>query len=132
MKPARRSVLALAALLGASCIAAACNRGGPFEANDGPFEANGAPSRSFSIAVGEEIIIQIGGIGPSYSIPPAITGSAIAFLDVTNPPGVATPGGALQLFHFKGVASGQAIVLFHNPAGSATILPDVIDTVVVR
>jgi hypothetical protein len=125
MKPARGSVLALAALLGASCIAAACNRGGPFE-------ANGAPSRSFSIAVGEEIIIQIGGIGPSYSSPPAITGSAIAFLEVTNPPGVATPGGALQLFHFKGVASGQAIVLFHNPAGSATILPDVIDTVVVR
>lgn len=104
-------------------------------ARSGPFEASGSPSRSFSIAVGEEMIIRIGGVGPSYASPPTITGSAIAFLEETNPPGVATPGGALQLFHFKGVASGQAIVLFHNPAnpaGSGNVLADVIDTVVVR
>ena len=73
--------------------------------------------------------ISIGGVGPSYDNPPAITGSAIEFLDMTNPPTtVVTPAGAVQLYHFKGVASGQAIVLFHNPAG----LPEVIDTVVVR
>ena len=81
------------------------------------------------------MIIQIGGVGPGYSSPPTITGSAIAFLEETYPPGAATPGGVLQLFHFKGVASGQAIVLFHNPAnpaGSGNVLADVIDTVVVR
>jgi hypothetical protein len=97
-------------------------------ARTGPFEASGSPSRSLSVAVGEEMIIQIGGVGPGYSSPPTITGSAIVFLEETYPPGAATPGGVLQLFHFK----GQAIVLFHNPAGSANIFPDVIDTVVVR
>jgi hypothetical protein len=43
--------------------------------------------------------------------------------------GHSTPGGVLQLFPFKGAASGQSIVLFHNPASG---LVDVIDTVVVR
>ena len=122
MKPARRSVLALAALLGASCIAAACNRGGPFE-------AYGAPSRSFSIAVDDEMIIQIRGIEGTYPSPPPITGSALVFLEETYPPGTPPPGGVLQLFHFKGVASGLSIVSFHNAAAG---LGDVIDTVVVR
>ena len=94
-----------------------------------PFEVSGAPSRSISITVGEEMTISIGGVGPSYDNPPAITGSALVFLNMTNPPTtVITPAGAVQLYHFKGVASGQAIILFQNPAG----LPEVIDTVIVR
>lgn len=91
-----------------------------------PFEVAGAPSRSFSVPVGEEVTISIGGVGPSYASPPTITGSAIEFLNMTNPPTtVVNPGGAVQLYHFKGIASGQAIILFQGP-------DDVIDTVVVR
>lgn len=98
----------------------------------GPTEVRGSPSRSFTIAVSEDVIIQIGGVGPSYLSPPTITGSAIAFLEETSPSGPVNPGGSVQLYHFKGVARGQAIVLFHNPAGSTSVLPDVVDTVVVR
>lgn len=91
-----------------------------------PFEVRGAPSRSFSIKVGEELTISIGGVGPNYADPPAITGSSLEYLNMTNPPGtVPNPGGAVQLYHFKGVANGQAIVLFQGPN-------DVVDTVLVR
>ena len=93
-----------------------------------PFEVAGAPSRSFSVAVGENITISIGGVGPSYASPPTITGSAIQFLDMTNPPTtVVTPGGAVQLYHFKGVTSGQAIITFENQ-----VFPIIVDTVTVR
>src|ERR1017187_9836126 len=111
--------LRLALALLAACAIEACH--GP-----SPFEVSGAPSRSFSINVGEQITISIGGVGPSYADPPAITGSALAYLNMTNPPTtVVNPGGAVQLYHFKGVANGQAIILFQGPNV-------VVDTVLVR
>ena len=93
-----------------------------------PFEVPGAPSRSFSIAVGETMTIDIGGIGPPYANPPTITGLAIEFVDMTHPSTtVSNPGGVLQLYHFKGIASGQAIITFQNQ-----ISPSIVDTVNVR
>ena len=97
-----------------------------------PLDVFVANTQTFSIAVGQEATIQLGTVGPGeYVNPPTLTGSAIQFLGVTTPPGVAVPSGVQQIFHFKGVASGQAIILFHNTA-TDWHHPDVIDTVNVR
>jgi hypothetical protein len=97
-----------------------------------PLEVSGAPSGSFSVAVGQEITIQMGTVGSGeYVSPPTVRGSAIEFLGVTSP-NVIVPSGVQQIFHFKGVASGQAIVLFHNTNPPGIVHPDASDTVVVR
>ena len=97
-----------------------------------PLDVFVANTQTFSIAVGQEATIQLGTVGPGeYVDPPTLTGSAIQFLGVTTPPGVAVPSGVRQIFHFKGVASGQAVILFHNTATDGRH-PDVVDTVNVR
>jgi hypothetical protein len=98
-----------------------------------PLEAYGEPPRTFSIAVGQTIDIQMGTVGPGeYMSPPTLIGSAVAFLGETSPPGVNPPSGLQQLFHFKGVASGQTIIVFHNTNPPGNVHRDVSDTVVVR
>ena len=95
----------------------------------GPLEVYGTPPGTFSIAVGQEIAIQMGTVGPGeYVSPPTLSGSTIEFLEVTL--GAPVPAGPRQIFHFKGIASGQTIILFHNT--SPDLHPDVSDTVVVR
>ena len=97
-----------------------------------PFDVFVVNTQTFSIAVGQEATIQLGTVGPGEFVdPPILTGSAIQFLGVTAPPGVPVPSGVRQIFHFKGVASGQAIILFHNTATDGQH-PDVVDTVNVR
>jgi hypothetical protein len=97
----------------------------------GPFEVYGQPSGAFSVAVGQQIDIKIGTVGPGeYVSPPTLNGSAIAFLSVTA--GAAMPAGTQQIFHFKGVARGQTVVVFQNTNPPGIPHPDVIDTVVVR
>jgi hypothetical protein len=95
----------------------------------GPFEAYGAPSGTFSIAVGQELDIQLRTVGPGeYVSPPTLDGATVAFLRVTA--GTTVPSGVQQVFHFEGVSSGPTILVFHNtnpPGGFAH--PDVIDTV---
>ncbi len=59
-------------------------------------------------------------------------GSAIEFLSESSPVGVVVPSGVQQVFHFKGVAGGQTIIVFHNTNPAGMIHPDVIDTVAVR
>ena len=96
-----------------------------------PLDIFVANTQTFSIAVGQEATIQLGTVGPGEFVdPPTLTGSAIQFLGVTAPR-LAVPSGAQQIFHFKGVASGQAVILFHNTA-TDWHHPDVIDTVNVR
>jgi hypothetical protein len=74
----------------------------------------------------------MGTAGPGeYVSPPTLSGPAIEFPEVTSP-AVAPPGGVQQDFHFKGVRSGQTIILFHNTSPDFFVHPDVIDTVVVR
>jgi hypothetical protein len=87
----------------------------------GPLEANGDPSRSFSIAAGQELELTLGTTGPGgYASPPDISTSAVRFLDVrlVGPP---TPGGVRQLFRFKGMAPGVAVIVFHNAEQDRTV-----------
>jgi hypothetical protein len=92
----------------------------------------GQPPGTFVIAVGQEIDIQMGTVGPGeYVSPPALMGSAILFVGESSP-SVVVPSGAQQIFHFKGVASGQTIILFHNTSPPGSFRPDVIDIVAVR
>lgn len=98
-----------------------------------PFEVYGAPNAKFSIAVGQEIDIRLQTVGPgSYVAPPALTGSAIEYLEVTS--GGIDPAGDNQVFHFKGVASGTTIITFSNVCGCSPSRPpySVIDTVTVH
>jgi len=94
-----------------------------------PVDVSGLPVATFSIAVNQELDITMQTIGPgSYVAPPALSGSTIAFLEVTAGT-LNVPAGATQIFHFKGVAPGQTIIRFHN---TDSMRPDAIDTVVVR
>ena len=118
---APRPLIGLVAVL----LAGACS-------SRGPFEVWGQPSAAFSIAVGQQLDVKIGTVGPGeYLSPPTLNGSAIEFLSVTS--GVSVPSGVQQVFHFKGVATGQTIVVFQNtnPPGGIPH-PAVIDTVLVR
>ena len=121
MKSKLSRTIVVAALLGLAGLAAGCS--------NNPFAVYGAPSRSLSVIVGQEMTIQMGTVGPGeYMSPPTLSGSAIEFLEVTTPSG-AEPAGVRQDFHFRGVANGQTIVVFHNTESRN---PDVVDTVVVR
>lgn len=103
-------------------IVGACSSG------TSPLEVFGSPSSTLSIDVGQEILIRMGTVGPGeYVSPPAITGTALTFLDVSLPD-TQVPAGVTQIFRFKGTSRGQAVVLFHNTGSHA----DVSDTVVVR
>jgi hypothetical protein len=90
---------------------------------------NGAPSSTLSLDIGQELLIRMGTVGPGeYVSPPVITGTALTFLDVSLPD-VQVPAGVTQVFRFKGVSRGQAVVVFHN---TSSVHADVSDTVVVR
>ena len=108
----RLSRLNLAVALSAALATSACHL---FESN--PVEVNGGAATSFSIALGQEIDIFLQTIGPGeYGAPPTVNGSAITFLEVT-PGGLNDPGGPTQLFHFRGVEPGTAIITFTNDCG---------------
>jgi hypothetical protein len=108
-----------------SMLAAACS-------SQTPFEVSGVPPSSFALAVGREIAIQMGTVGPGeYVSPPTLIGSSLQFLGVTTPSFV-PPSGVQQVFHFKGVTAGQTVIVFHNTNPSGIFHPDVIDTVNVR
>jgi hypothetical protein len=80
------------------------------------------------VSVGEELSITLQTIGPGeYQSPPAVSSSAVRFLDVAYvSPSV--PAGPTQRFRFKAEAPGHAIVTFRH-SGST---PMVSDTVEVR
>ena len=81
-----------------------------------------------SLAIGDELGIKLQTVGPGeYSSPPAITGSAVRFLGVALV-GPYVPAGPTQVFRFKAVALGQAIIQFEHTDRN----PAVNDTVVVR
>ena len=125
--PYPRSRLALAVL--AASVFAACHGpslGGEFPP---PVQVFGSPSQSFTIGVGQELIIEMGGVGPfSYVSPPTLSGSTIEFIrENALSSTINTPAGEPQLFHFRGAAPGQTIILFHGANE-----PDVVDTVFVH
>ncbi len=125
----RVPLLAVAAAL----LVQACRGSSPLGIYGTPLEVYGAPAGTFSIAVGQELAIQMGTVGPGeYVSPPTLNGSTIAFLGETSPPGVPVPAGARQIFHFMGISGGQTIIRFQNTDPDKTHHPDVSDTVVVR
>ena len=98
----------------------------------GPLEVYGQPPGAWSIAVGQDLEINMGTVGPGEFVsPPMLAGSSVIFVDVTSGPVV--PAGARQVFHFKGVLPGPTIIRFHNTGSDPAFAhPDVIDTVIVR
>ena len=93
-----------------------------------PVEVLGSPSNSFAIVMGEELTIEMGGVGPFFYVsPPTLSGSTLEFIGENAVPSTLnSPAGEPELFHFKGVARGQTVILFQGYAE-----PDIADTVIV-
>ncbi len=80
---------------------------------------------------GQKIDIKLGNVGPAiYASPPSISSSALGYLGVEIVPPY-TPGGPTQLFHFRAVASGEAVVTFQRVLQDS-VVATVQDTVLVR
>lgn len=78
---------------------------------------------TLAVGSGDEFTIRLQHIGPGEYNPPAITPvmtSRIQFLSVELV-GPAVPAGVTQLFHFKAVSAGRAILDFHSTGMSATV-----------
>ena len=98
----------------------------------GPLEVYGQPPGTWAIAVGQDLEVNMGTVGPGeFLSPPMLAGSSVIFTGVSQGPIV--PAGARQVFHFKGVLPGTTIIRFQNRfTDPAFARPDVIDTVIVR
>ena len=93
-----------------------------------PLAVRGSQSQTLRIAVGQELELTVGTVGPGeYKAPPSISSNALRFLDVTlvSP---YTPAGPRQLFRFRGQARGTALLEIQHSGSNPTIL----DTVIVR
>ena len=87
----------------------------------------GERNRRVAARVGEQIDITLQSIGPGeYASPPALSSSAIVFLDVGYCGNL--PAGVTQCFHFRAAAPGQAVLVFTHSGFN----PSVQDTVDVR
>ena len=93
-------------------------------------DADPREGETLRIAVGEELDLSLQ-TRPSdsgeYKSPPSISSSSLQFLDVTafRP---APQAGVAQVFRFKGVIPGRAIVVFHHSGKS----PVIRDTVIIH
>lgn len=88
-------------------------------------------SQTIVAAVGQEIDVTLGSVGPaSFVSPPAISSGVLAFLrsDVVSP---VNPGGETQRFRFRAMRRGEAIVRFQRAVGDS-LVSTVVDTVEVR
>ncbi len=88
-------------------------------------------SQTIAAAVGEEIHITFGNVGPAqYESPPQISSPELMFLGVEDvPPN--NPGGPTQRFRFKAVRAGQAIIHFRRVL-QEEVVSAVDDTVQIR
>lgn len=90
-----------------------------------------AVSRTFTAAVGQELRIALGNVGPAtYESPPQISSSILSYVDVEVVPPF-NPGGPTQEFRFKAVSPGRAIVRFRRVLGES-VVSSVEDTVEIR
>jgi hypothetical protein len=70
---------------------------------------------------GQEIRIALGNAGPAeYETPPQISSTAVSYLGVDVVPPY-NPGGPTQLFRFRAVHSGEAIVIFRRRFGDSVV-----------
>ena len=70
-----------------------------------------------------------GGALGTYASPPAISGSAVEFVDVsieTGSGGTVNPGGPTQRFRFRALAPGSAVVTFSPLVQGSPIVSDTI------
>jgi hypothetical protein len=110
------SVLFMAALFLARCSSGT------------PTDTSGSSGRTFAVAAGQDVGIRLQNIGPGeYLAPPAISSAAIRFeaVSLVTP---AVPAGKTQLFRFRALRPGRALVTFRHSEQSATV----IDTVEVQ
>lgn len=78
-------------------------------------------SRTVVVAVGQELRITLGNVGPAqYESPPQISSLALTFLGVDVIPPF-TPAGPTQQFRFQAVSAGQAIVHFRRLLGDSVV-----------
>lgn len=88
----------------------------------------GAGSEHIAVRTGQafDVVLQTIGFG-EYSTP-AISTSAVKFLDVEQDGSVVNPGGPRQRFHFAATAPGSAIITFNHTGMNVMIQ----DTITVR
>ena len=89
--------------------------------SDAPTDTSGSSGRTFTVAAGQEVGIRLQNIGPGeYLAPPAISSVAIRFVDVrlVTP---AVPAGKTQLFRFRALRPGRALVTFRHSEQSAVV-----------
>ncbi len=95
---------------------------------DGPKEAIATDGATYSVAVGEELVLRLQSVGPGeYAAPPTLSSGSLRFVDASVV-GPYVPAGVTQRFRFEGTARGTTVVIFHHSGRSAPI----VDTVVVR
>ncbi len=92
------------------------------------------PDRTVSAQVGGAIDITLQTVGPGYYVtPPTVSSPAVRFLSENEPDGFANPAGPTQVFHFRAVAPGQAVVGFTHTGGfPGQTYPSTSDTIVVQ
>lgn len=118
--PATRLLLPLAVLLFAACGSD----------NVVGVRANGVSS-TITANRGQKIDVQLGNVGPAmWASPPSISSPVLEYRGVEIVPPF-NPGGPTQLFHFRAVAPGEAIVAFERVLGDS-IVASFQDTVLVR
>jgi len=78
-------------------------------------------SQTISVAVGQELRITLGNVGPAqYESPPHLSSAALTFLgEEVIPP--FTPAGPTQQFRFSASRRGQAIVQFRRVLGDSVV-----------
>jgi hypothetical protein len=94
----------------------------------GACTADVAGPANYTIAVGRELDITLGtvGPGPAYDTIPQISSPAVRFLSLTEPSDLQNPGGPTQFFRFEAQMAGRAIVTFRR-SGTSAIVSDIVE-----
>lgn len=88
-------------------------------------------SRSIDAAVGQEIRIALGNVGPAeYETPPQVSSTVVTYVGVEVVPPY-TPAGPTERFSFKVARPGVAIIKFRRLL-DGSIVSAVEDTIIVR
>lgn len=74
--------------------------------------------KRIDLAMHQEVNVTLQTIGPGHFGKPDISSSAVEFGGMTSP-GPANPGGPTQLYRFRTVANGMAVVTIPHDSGSA-------------
>ncbi|HEX4633146.1 MAG TPA: hypothetical protein VH163_04895 [Gemmatimonadales bacterium] len=92
-----------------------------------PLEIKSDSSQTLSLEVGQQLDLTVGTVGPGSYQMPTISSSAVVFLG-DSIIGPNTPAGPRQLYRFRGVVAGRAIVVITHSGMEPTIT----DTILVR